>query len=157
MNDPIELIRKFNTLAGNTDNVFNVRQSAMYFGLQLEEMAEKLNNLAAVGTNLSRPYLSQVADELDSLGVEFKKGTYDCEFKNVGRHAIMDDDVDLFVVTVGSLLSQGADIHGAIAEVNRANMAKVWPDGTMHRDANGKIVKPEGWTAPDLMPFVNFE
>jgi predicted HAD superfamily Cof-like phosphohydrolase len=154
VNNPIEMIRTFNTLAGNTDDQFNIRQAAMYMGLQCEELAEKLNNVAKAGTRLTQPYLLDIANELDALGVEFKRGTYDLEFTRVDRHAIMDDDIDLFVVTVGSLLSQGVDIHGAIAEVNRANMAKVWPDGTMHRDANGKIVKPEGWTAPDLTPFV---
>lgn len=151
MNNPIEMIRTFNTLAGNTDDQFNIRQAAMYMGLQCEELAEKLRSLSQATNSY---YLRNLSIDLDDLGDGFKTGDHDAEFTRVDRHAIMDDDIDLFVVTVGSLLSQGVDIHGATGEVNRANMAKVWPDGTMHRDANGKIVKPEGWTAPDLTPFV---
>lgn len=139
----IESIRKFNKLAGNTDDCFNVRQAAMYMGLQCEELAEKFKSLG----------LYAFSTRLDQLGLEFKQGEFDENFHNVDRHAIMDDDIDLFVVTVGSLLSQGVDIEGAIGEVNRANMSKVFPDGTMHRDANGKIIKPEGWTPPNLDPF----
>lgn len=142
--DSIEKIRKFNTLAGNTDDVFHIRQAAMYMGLQCEEMSEKLNNLD----------MPKLAETLHLAGMEFKRGLLDNKFVNVDRHAIMDDDIDIFVVTIGSLLSQGVDIHGAINEVNRANMDKVWEDGTMHRDANGKIVKPDGWIEPDLKPFV---
>ena len=31
-----------------------------------------------------------------------------------------------------------------------ANEAKRFPDGTYHRNEYGKIIKPEGWQAPDL-------
>lgn len=142
--DFIEQVRHFNKLAGNTDDQFNVRQAAMYFGLQLEEMAEKLETLG---------FVNMVA-QLDMLGRDFKAGVHDHLFASVDRKTLLDDDVDQLVVTVGSLISQGADVQGACREVNRANMSKVFPDGTLHKDANGKIVKPEGWTPPDLTPFV---
>lgn len=152
MNDAIEIIRKFNSLAGNTDDVYNARQIALYTGLQLEELAEKMRTLARSG--LAEEALGAAADYLHNLGLDFKAGFYDFEVSRAESAALLDDDVDIFVVTVGSLLSQGVDVHGAISEVNRANMDKVWPDGTMHRDASGKIVKPEGWTEPDLSPFL---
>jgi predicted HAD superfamily Cof-like phosphohydrolase len=50
-------------------------------------------------------------------------------------------------------LSQGANVEGAAAEVSRANLAK-FPNGVAVRDANGKVVKPEDWKAPDLKPFI---
>lgn len=155
MIDAIQSITQFNKLAGNTNTEFNPRQIAMYTGLQLEELAEKIDTIAA-GTHdgEAKHTLQSIASYLDDWGRDFKSGFYDFEVATADPHKLLDDDVDQFVVTVGSLLSQGADINGAINEVNRANMAKVWPDGTMHRDANGKIVKPEGWTPPDLTPFV---
>ena len=142
--DIVERIRQFNTLAGNTDRVFNVRQGSLYMGLQLEELAEKLGHIGYV----------DLAAELDSVGNDFKRGECDEFYANADRLAILDDDIDLAIVTLGSLFSQGADIHGAFSEVNRANMAKVWPDGTMHRDDHGKIIKPPSFTPPDLSPFV---
>lgn len=146
----VEGIRTFNLLAGNTDNKFNVRQSAMYTGLQCEELSEKMEHLG----------FKDAADMLHNLGMAFKKGFYDARFAELnhhGRKLILDDDVDLAVVTVGSLLSQGADIHGAFAEVNRANLSKVFPDGMLHKDANGKVMKPGNWTPPDLTPFVCYD
>ena len=35
-------------------------------------------------------------------------------------------------------------------EVHRSNMAKVGPGGKVLRREDGKILKPEGWTPPDL-------
>ena len=40
----------------------------------------------------------------------------------------------------------------AIKRVNIANLAKV-PEGKTRFDANGKIMKPEGWKAPDITEF----
>lgn len=144
-NDPVERIRKFNTLAGNTDDEYNVRQIALYTGLQLEEMAEKMGHIG----------LTVLRDHLHSVGMSFKQGTYDSWVAAADPQDLLDDDVDQFVVTVGSMLSQGADIHGAISEVNRSNMSKVFEDGTMHRDENGKILKPPHYSPPELAPFVN--
>jgi predicted HAD superfamily Cof-like phosphohydrolase len=143
--DLVERIRHFNTLAGNTDKIFNPRQCALYTGLQCEELAEKFKTLG----------LTTPSELLSRYASEFKEGHLNWAFElSPDRVALADDDIDLLVVTLGSLLSQGVGIHGAFSEVHRANMAKIWPDGTMHRDANGKVVKPEGWTGPDLTPYV---
>jgi predicted HAD superfamily Cof-like phosphohydrolase len=142
--DPIESIRHFNKLAGNTDDVYNVRQAALYFGLQAEELAEKFFTIG----------LEQVGRTLDILGLELKTGVYDERIKFANRKNLLDDDADLFVVTVGSMLSQGADVVGALNEVCRANDSKIFPDGAMHRNEHGKIIKPDTFTPPDLSPFV---
>lgn len=141
----IEQIRTFNLLAGNTDNQYNVRQSALYMGLMLEEMAEKLEHLL----------FHIEARSLHQLGNYFKQGIYDRRFVMDNRANLLDDDVDLVVVTLGSMLSMGADIHGAFNEVYRSNMTKVHDDGTMHKDANGKVVKPSTYSPPNLAPFIS--
>lgn len=153
--DHIEQIRKFNVLAGNTDNTYNVRQAALYFGLQLEEMAEKLDTVVGDTEFEQTPYhLDELIDQINLVADQFKHGEFDKLFERADRKMLLDDDVDQFVVTVGSMLSMGADVHGAIAEVNRANLAKVFPDGTLHKNPHGKIIKPEGWTGPNLSEFV---
>lgn len=35
-------------------------------------------------------------------------------------------------------------------EVHRSNMAKLGPDGKPLRREDGKVIKPEGWTKPDI-------
>lgn len=37
-----------------------------------------------------------------------------------------------------------------IDAVHRSNLMKVWPDGTIHRSENGKILKPPTWQEPDI-------
>ena len=50
---------------------------------------------------------------------------------------------------------KGYDVAGAWNEVMRSNMAKVdRQTSKVKRREDGKILKPEGWTPPDLTKFV---
>jgi predicted HAD superfamily Cof-like phosphohydrolase len=53
---------------------------------------------------------------------------------------------DLLYVTYGAAVDLGVDLEPFFAEVHRSNMAKV--GGT--RRADGKWLKPAGWTPPDI-------
>jgi predicted HAD superfamily Cof-like phosphohydrolase len=139
-------VKKFAEIAGHTTDQFNVRQTALYIGLQLEEMAEKLSEIFWEGDGL--------VTDIVCLADAFKSGSHDVRLLIANHENLLDADIDLAWVTIGSMLSQGANIHGAIAEVTRANLDK-FPDGVATKDANGKIKKPEGWRGPDLSPFVN--
>lgn len=59
---------------------------------------------------------------------------------------IIDGSVDSIVVILGGLVEMGIDLDPFWDEVHRTNMAK--KDGPMRPD--GKQLKPEGWTPPDL-------
>jgi predicted HAD superfamily Cof-like phosphohydrolase len=137
-----EVVENFMYEAGQTTETYNTRQIALYTGLQLEEMAEKL---FAIG-------LKHDSNLLDGLGHDFKMGLHDRFVEKADKEALLDADVDLAWVTLGSMYSQGADVIGAIDEVARANLEKVGPDSTT--DSNGKIIKPEGWEPPNLEPFI---
>ncbi len=144
-------VKKFMDAAECTTDSFNVRQIALYIGLQLEELAEKLE---AVFTDASSEQVSTFINAMEAHATMFKTGEFDDYVRRGNREEMLDADVDLAWVTIGSAYSQGADFIGAANEVARANLAKIWPDGTMHRDTNGKVIKPEGWTAPDNKPYV---
>lgn len=75
----------------------------------------------------------------------------DAEFGSVDE---LDAVIDQIVVLIGYAHSMGWDIAGAWREVMRSNMAKVGADGKVTRRADGKILKPEGWTPPELAPFL---
>jgi predicted HAD superfamily Cof-like phosphohydrolase len=63
----------------------------------------------------------------------------------------LDAIIDLLVVIIGYGLSRGFPMVEAWDEVLRSNMAKIDSrTGTVLRRADGKILKPAGWTAPDL-------
>jgi len=66
----------------------------------------------------------------------------------------LDALLDIIVVCSGALLSRKWDSHGAWAEVVSSNMAKVDPvTGKVIKREDGKILKPEGWTPPQLKQF----
>lgn len=65
---------------------------------------------------------------------------------------LADGLVDLVYVAIGAALRHGIDFDACWREVHRSNMAK-FPGGKVIRK-NGKIMKPEGWTPPNLAPIV---
>ena len=67
----------------------------------------------------------------------------------------LDALIDILVVTIGALHSIGADAEGAWKEVMGTNFAKVdRRTGRVHKREDGKVLKPEGWTPPELENFL---
>lgn len=74
---------------------------------------------------------------------------------NQDRVEQLDALIDILVVTVGAIHSMGADAEGAWKEVMRTNFAKIDKDtGKVRKREDGKVLKPVGWTAPELGPYV---
>ena len=67
----------------------------------------------------------------------------------------LDALVDILVVTIGAIRAAGWDGAGAWEEVMRTNFAKIDPDtGKVRKREDGKVLKPEGWQAPQLEKFL---
>ena len=67
----------------------------------------------------------------------------------------LDALIDILVVTIGAIHSMGADAEGAWKEVMRTNFAKIDKDtGKVRKREDGKVLKPIGWTAPELAQFI---
>jgi predicted HAD superfamily Cof-like phosphohydrolase len=91
-------------------------------------------------------YVSLIEEESDELKVAIN------ECDNV---EILDALTDILVVTIGALHSMGADAEGAWKEVMATNFAKIDRDtGKVRKREDGKVLKPVGWTPPDLKSFV---
>jgi predicted HAD superfamily Cof-like phosphohydrolase len=74
---------------------------------------------------------------------------------NIDRVEILDALIDIIVVTAGAINSTGSNAQGAWDEVMKTNFAKVDPvTGKVKKRDAGKVLKPEGWKAPDLKSFV---
>jgi predicted HAD superfamily Cof-like phosphohydrolase len=68
----------------------------------------------------------------------------------------LDALIDILVVTIGAIHSMGADGEGAWIEVMRSNFAKIDPaSGKVLKREDGKVLKPEGWTPPELARYLN--
>jgi predicted HAD superfamily Cof-like phosphohydrolase len=83
------------------------------------------------------------ADWLDEEVIELREAT------TIAEQA--DAYIDIIYFAVGGLVEMGVNPEKLWSIVHGANMAKVWPDGTVRRRADGKIVKPDGWVAPDAL------
>ena len=67
----------------------------------------------------------------------------------------LDALIDILVVTIGALHSMGADAEGAWKEVMKTNFAKIDKEtGKVRKREDGKVLKPVGWSPPELAPFV---
>jgi predicted HAD superfamily Cof-like phosphohydrolase len=67
----------------------------------------------------------------------------------------LDALIDILVVTVGAIHSLGVDAEGAWKEVMSTNFAKIDKQtGRVRKREDGKVLKPAGWTPPDLEQFV---
>lgn len=84
------------------------------------------------------------------------------EYKEFLDAVIADDDVeqldacmDMIWVILGYCKMKGYNVDGAWAEVARSNLAKIDPTtGKVIKNEVGKVMKPEGWTPPNLKPYV---
>lgn len=63
---------------------------------------------------------------------------------------IADALADMLYIIHGTALCYGIPLDEVFAEVHRSNMAKLGPDGKPTMRADGKVMKPEGWTPPDI-------
>jgi len=77
---------------------------------------------------------------------------------NKDKVEMLDALVDILVVTIGAIHSMGADAEGAWKEVMKTNFAKIDKDtGKVRKREDGKVLKPLGWTAPNLKPYLSKE
>jgi predicted HAD superfamily Cof-like phosphohydrolase len=65
----------------------------------------------------------------------------------------IDGICDLIYVAMGAAIRLGVDLDPYFHEVHRSNMAKV--GGAVRAD--GKMLKPEGWTPPDIAGILQRE
>ena len=68
----------------------------------------------------------------------------------------LDALIDILVVTIGAIYSMGANAEGAWREVMATNLAKIdRVTGKVRKREDGKVLKPEGWTAPNLKSYLH--
>jgi len=67
----------------------------------------------------------------------------------------LDACMDMIWVILGYCRMKGYNVDGAWAEVARSNLCKIDSvTGKVIKNDAGKVMKPEGWSAPVLAPFI---
>jgi predicted HAD superfamily Cof-like phosphohydrolase len=102
-------------------------------------------------------YLRLIEEEFDELqvaqGIDLATGE---QVNPVDMVETLDALLDIVVVTIGAMHSAGMDAEGGWKEVMRTNFAKIDKEtGKVRKREDGKVLKPVGWTPPELSPFVN--
>jgi predicted HAD superfamily Cof-like phosphohydrolase len=91
-------------------------------------------------------YLDLMEEEWKELQVALASGD---------RVEQLDALLDFIVVTTGAIHSAGMNGEGGWKEVMRTNFAKIDREtGKVRKREDGKVLKPLGWTPPNLTPFV---
>lgn len=90
---------------------------------------------------------------LDLMEEEWKE--LQLALDNGDRVEQLDALLDFIVVTTGAIHSGGFDGEGGWKEVMRTNFAKIDKEtGKVRKREDGKVLKPLGWTPPELAQFV---
>ena len=151
----LDAVIGFMQIGGQSTGRFNPQQAALYMGLQLEELAEKVQVLRDSAVEMvDRNALDILYYSLCRHAEQFKAGRFMGCFTRADHDKLIDADFDSAWVSLGALVSTTPLPEEAVAHGTYTNLAK-FPGGKAERDENGKIKKPAGWTPPDFTRFVD--
>ena len=146
MLNPIKEIVKWQRDAGNAAKPY---ADSLESSFQIEEALEGFTDLFELAKVLSRSDKITVKSESPkdlSRAIIALAGTELDDISNVER---LDKACDAIIFAIGSMTKLGLDHHAitkALNIVNDANKAKLG----MSRDAEGKLLKPEGFVGPEV-------
>lgn len=63
---------------------------------------------------------------------------------------IADALADMVYIAYGTAVAYGIPLDKVFEEVHRSNMSKLGPDGKPIYREDGKVLKPESWSPPDI-------
>ena len=80
---------------------------------------------------------------------------YDEFLFSMNDEEALDACMDLIWVILGYCYMKGWNVDGAWNEVAKSNLAKIdSKTGKVLKSFDGKVMKPKGWKAPNLKPFL---
>lgn len=146
MLNPIKEIAKWQKDAGNAAKPY---EDFLESSFQIEEALEGFTDLPELAKVLSRSDIITVKSDSPkdlSRAIVSLAGRVCDDIPDVDR---LDKACDAIVFAIGSMTKLGLDHHAitkALNIVNEANKAKLG----MSRDAEGKLLKPEGFVGPEV-------
>src|SRR5690606_22894841 len=126
-----------------------------YAGHSLEELSEILKEVAeGVIDSGERQKLLDVVFTMSRLGDQFKHDHFRGAIMRSDRGQVLDGFIDLTWTALGGAMNMTPRFREALVDVGRANMSK-FPNGHAIRDTDtGKVLKPAGWTPPNVEQFL---
>ena len=143
MNYEQDSVTTFHEAFGATVGTYpELRDRELRAKLILEEAVE---TVAAMGFHVQAEIADPGRFSYDDPNADVL-ASFDKSFDKPDFIETIDGLCDLLYVIYGAAVTFGIDLDEFFEEVHRSNMAKV--GGTTRAD--GKVLKPEGWTPPDL-------
>jgi predicted HAD superfamily Cof-like phosphohydrolase len=99
--------------------------------------------------NLIQEEYREVMEALQEVKEEFYRLSDINRFKKAREH-LAKELADLLYVVYGTADEFNIPLEEVFVKVHESNMTKVWDDGTVHRNATGKVLKPPTYTPPNL-------
>lgn len=144
-----EQVREFHTLCGDIDPVAPTIPPDKIVRLRLRLVLEEAFELFAASVS------EDDEDTVESLWAETVV-VIDALRMNPNLVDVADACADLDYVVAGTRLAYGLPRKAIADEVHRSNMAKA-TNGVILRNEKGKILKPKGWTPPNIAKAIGRE
>ncbi|QMU77101.1 hypothetical protein GXW83_16685 [Streptacidiphilus sp. PB12-B1b] len=96
---------------------------------------------AEIASEAARHRMELMREEVDELAEAVEEGRLD---------HFAHELADVVYIAYGTAAVHGIDLDAVIAEVHRANMSKLGPDGRPSLRADGKVLKGDSYTPPDV-------
>lgn len=113
----------------------------LYLGLILEEVAELAE---------AEGYLA-ISRQIQGYAGDIKRGLV--PERQTNPVSAFDGGLDTLWVTIGYMLCRKFPIESGWQEVSRSNASKM-VDGKLIKNEIGKVIKPETYSPPDLVPLL---
>jgi len=116
-------------------------------------VSEELQELLLTVTNEN--------ENVKKLLISVVKKSNSPTYNNLGKSdlELMAEQVDAFVdidyYNCNAAAKVGFNVDDVFTLVHQANMNKKFEDGTFHKNSEGKVIKPPGWTEPDVKAVVS--
>lgn len=147
MHDPMKDLKDFHDKFGDPDrlnkrvDVALLKKRRKLMAEEFKEILDQLDyvtymiyNWDDIQQDEEAPDILHVVESMDNLAKELSDGLY---------------------VIYGTAEELSMDIYEAFRRTHQSNMDKLWPDGQVHYNEYGKVIKPPTYKAPDLNGVTN--
>ena len=145
--------RKFGLAYEGAPRELHDKQAMFRIAFKIEELEEYCSSS---GFKNIAAKLGEVKDEINKKASQSPSAWIAERSEEVNFHDQLDALVDQLYIIYGTAYLQGFDIDAAFQKVHEANMKKIRTEREEDSKRGSKfdVVKPEGWTPPDLTEFL---
>ncbi|OME55615.1 hypothetical protein BSK59_13980 [Paenibacillus odorifer] len=135
----------FNCHAPKAPTALNDKLAVNRANFILEEVIE----LLYASSNNSKEKFNKLFNDLLISAIQTYSKQINKPFPDDRLIGQVDALIDILYFANGGLVESSIIPNEVFSIVHQANMAKIFPDGKPHYNEVGKVIKPEGWEAPE--------